>query len=67
MATVNDVGVGAPKIFAVTGTAAIALDNGDAAATPNTEALRKLRRLKYENGLLIFVHTLLSELFHLCR
>ena len=67
MATVNDVGAGVPTSLAVTGIAAIARDKGEAAATPNTDAFRKLRRLKYENGLLIFLNTPQFELLQLCR
>jgi hypothetical protein len=56
-ATAKEYAEGAPNIFAVTGTAAIARESGEAAATPKTDALRKFRRLKKENGLLIFLHT----------
>jgi hypothetical protein len=57
IATVNELADGVPTSLDVTGTAAIARDSGDVAATPKMEAFRKLRRLKKENGLLIFLHT----------
>lgn len=65
IATVNELGDGVPTSLDVTGTAAIARESGDATATPKIEALRKFRRLKKENGLLIFLHTPHCESFQL--
>jgi len=56
-AITKEYAAGVPKIFEVTGTAAIARERGDAAATPKTEAFKKFRRLKKAKGLLIFLHT----------
>jgi hypothetical protein len=52
---VNDEVVGVPMSLAEIGSAAIAHDNGEVAAIPSADALRKLLRLKNENGLLIFL------------